>query len=176
MWGGYLEDIGTLLSGGFGDTYSTEIASTISSHKVYAISSRSRVYYDSLTSYNNLGLHPNVDELFNIIETAIKQNNLVGTFSTYDNICKQKTYVYNHQYAITEAFVSKSTRIVKLQNPWNRLEDYTKLIIKIVFLQFFCNLFNIYNKIFFKTLKASNSQKFSELTQSSCNFKRRAIV
>ena len=24
-----------------------------------------------------------------------------------------------HEYAITDAFVSKSTRILKLQNPWN---------------------------------------------------------
>ena len=103
----------------------------------------SQKYYENLTNNNNLGIHPNVDELFKIIETAIRQNNLVGTFSTYEDICAKKEIVYIHQYAITDAFISKSIRILKLQNPWNKSDrDGYKWFILINILVIQTNLFN----------------------------------
>ena len=123
--GALLENLGPILSGGIHDWYYCAIAKYLSHNTPINVTVAAE-RYRHLSSNKLLHTHPNVDELFDILETAVRCNNIVGTFSLDELACKSKGIICKHQYAITGVLKSKNRQIVKLHNPWNEVETITR--------------------------------------------------
>ena len=96
--GGRLESIAPTLSGGIHDAYSTQ----------------------AVLASNGSGDLPSIDELFDILVSAIRQNNIVSTASHHSTSEKYGIKAF-HEYAVTQVYLAKrnNARFVKLHNPHN---------------------------------------------------------
>ena len=142
-----------ILSGGIHDTYHGQIASNIS--KQTPITS-----FWTVKTHRFIGVNraidecPNEEELFEIIEAAVEQHNIVGANSLIPQECLDHGVAFQHQYAIIGAFyatkektsasdVSETpstssnanadiVRTVKLHNP-NNIDDSIKKYASYIF-------------------------------------------
>ena len=75
--------------------------------------------YDGMVRCGTLNRHPNAEELFDILTTAIKRCSLIGSSSYDASKAKTNGIIAPHMYAITDALVVKGIQIVKCHNPQN---------------------------------------------------------
>ena len=122
MHGCSLENIGLVLSGGIHDTYHPQIAMKLSHRKEITSYYVSVVFHNLARNAAYLQSLPNVDELFDILRTAIEQGHAIGANSSNLIVCQQHGVLNMHQYAVTGIYIvaqSKDQRIVKIHNPHN---------------------------------------------------------
>lgn len=88
-----MENAALFLSGGIQDIYCTEIAKHLTDRSPFKSSYARQTFTYLKSEYKRVDtILPNVDELFTIIECAVKRKDLVGAYTTY--VCKKKCSLF----------------------------------------------------------------------------------
>ena len=100
LWGGTVEDVAHILSGGIYDCYHTA------------------------NTQQNTPKHPDASELFTILQQALMHSNLMSC-----SIHTKKAYIgitQGHEFTITDVLTIQNTRLLKLHNPHNSADQDIK--------------------------------------------------
>ncbi|CAF0824474.1 unnamed protein product [Brachionus calyciflorus] len=125
--GGHTENIATLFSGGIQNVYYSDLVKHVTS-KSPILNKYANNSAKSLTDqFGSIEAGcPNIDELFFIIQYALKLKNIVGCHSTNKTMTSLLGIFSHHQYAITAAFVKENKKIIRVQNPHNHPDEIKK--------------------------------------------------
>ncbi|RNA24105.1 calpain-2 catalytic subunit [Brachionus plicatilis] len=124
--GGFTESISMTFSGGVHNLYVSELVknatngSPITNNNAMFFARSLQEQFGSVQAAS-----PNVDELFQIFQYALKTKNLIGCNSNLD-ITAHFGANKGHQYAVTAAFLVNRMKIVRVQNPHNSNSDSIK--------------------------------------------------